>query len=178
MLQHKFNLLFEGFRLQFRRVDRRIRCAYHHLAVPRYGEQNAAIVGVRHHDGTVARQKVLVEHQVDALARRNNRFSVFVVHSEQCICERTGGVDHNPSVNPKLLARQHIFHFHAVDHIVRFHQAGHLHVVDQNRAVVGGRLRQVYGQPRIVELPVVVDHTAAKAAGLYRGDGLNGFLQR
>ena len=48
------------------------------VAVPRDREHDAAVGRVRHHDRVAARQKRSVEHEMDALARRDERRRVRV----------------------------------------------------------------------------------------------------
>ena len=67
-LQDKVDLLLhrDGFERGLR--HRRIGGADNGVAMPRDGEHDAAVAGVRHHDGVIARQEPAVENQVDALA--------------------------------------------------------------------------------------------------------------
>ena len=69
--QHEFDFLIEGDGFQRCLFHRRIGRADQRVAMPGNGEHDAPIFGVRHQDGIVARQKRAVQHQMRALARRD-----------------------------------------------------------------------------------------------------------
>ena len=68
--------------------DRRVGRADQRVPVPRDGEHHAAVARVRHHDGAVAGQERLREHEVDALARRDQRRRVGLGQPAHAVGER------------------------------------------------------------------------------------------
>ena len=92
-----------GTRFEFNVVHRGIGCADHDTIMPRNGKEHAAVRGLRNHDGAVAWQKRLRQHQMGALTGGNNGFGVRFIHLPDGIAENAGGVDDYLGSNRVLL---------------------------------------------------------------------------
>ena len=106
-------------------------------------------------------QERSVEHQVDALARRDHRLRRRVGRTPQVVGEWTGGVDHHLGARFHLLAGLGIAEADAVhEAIAVFRHLRDFGVVEQRRALFAGRRHQVDQQAGVVKLAVEVDHPA------------------
>ena len=71
VVEQVVDFLFQRPGLERQSCHRGVRGADEYSAAPGDGEQDPAVVGLRHHDGGLARQERAVEHDVGALAGRN-----------------------------------------------------------------------------------------------------------
>ena len=86
-------------------ANRRVGGADQRVAVPGDGEHHAAVARVRHHDGAPARQERPVEHEVDALARRDHRRGRRIGQAAHAVREGARRVDDHPRAHANLAAR-------------------------------------------------------------------------
>ena len=87
-------------------------------------------------------------------------------------------IDDDAAVELVLPAVLDIKRPQAANHSRGFDEAGHLHVIDGRAAEVGERLREVDGEPGVIELAVVVNHPAAQRFGFDCWNALQGFGAR
>ena len=154
-------------RLERWRRNRRVGGADERVTVPRNREHHAAVRRVRHHDRRVGRQKGVVEHQMNALARRDQRLRVGLGQPAHRVGECAGRIDDHARRDRPLAPGLLIGRDDAVDEAVGALRHRHdADVVDQRRALFGRGRHEVDQQPRIVELAVVVDDAAAQTFGL------------
>jgi len=107
---------------------------------------------------------------VHALTGRDQWSRLRIRQAADAVRERAGGVDHDLRAHPDLMAVFQVCRHHAVNEPVRLPgQTNDRRIVQQRRALLGGGLREVDEQPRVVELPIVVDHAAAQPFGPDRG---------
>ena len=178
-LEDEVDLPVERPWLEGGRVDRRVGRTDQRVLVPRDGEHHAPVARVRHHDRAVARQERPIEHEMDALARRDQRRRVRLGEMADAVTERAGGVDHHRRVDLERVTGFEIASHETVNEAVdALRDAGDLRVVEQRRALLGRGLHEVDQQPRIVELAVVIDHPAAQALGLDRRQALQRLVTR
>ena len=162
-LQHERHLALERPRLEHRGLDRGVGRADDRMSVPRNGEHHPAVLGVRHHDGGVAREKRAVEDQVDTLARRDDRCGCRVRQPPHVVGERTSGVDDDARRGMDGFAALQIPRHDPINRAVGGpRQRGHRRVIEQRRALLDRRLDEIDQQPGVVELAVVVDDAAAQ----------------
>ena len=113
------------------------------MIVPWNGEHYAAIAGMRHHDGAVAREKPAVENEVHALAQGHHGLRGWVRLAPQVIAECAGRVNHHLRLRPKLLAGFDVAYVYAIHKPVAvLRQAGDGGVVQQRGAMLGTRSGQ------------------------------------
>ena len=105
--------------------------------------------------------------------------ALHVRESPDGVTERARRIDDDARADSKLALAFDVFCDDAVDEAVRgLRQGSHANVVEHRRAARGRRLHQVDQQPRVVELPVVVDHAAAKSFGADRRQTLERLFAR
>ena len=147
--------------------------------MPGDGEHHAAVAGVRHHDGVIARQKLAGKHQVNALAGGDHRFRLRIRHATDVVGEGSGGVDDDLGVDLELAAAFEIDHRSTGQLAVGgLQQALDADIIYESRSLFGCSLGEVDQQAGIVELTVVIDDAAAQAIGLDGGQALEGFGAR
>ena len=165
--ENEFDLLLHRHRFQRDLGDGSIGSANQRVLMPRNRKHHAAIAGVRNHNGAIARQKGSVQHQVNALARRDHRDSIGFGHPPHCIAERAGRIDHHLRPHREGFARFQIHRGHTIQKSVSvLREPNYLRVIQKRGALLCRRRHQVDQQSSIVELTVVVNHAAAQAFGL------------
>ena len=125
-------------------------------------------------------RKEPVQHEVDALARRDHRRGGRVVDLADRVAERAGGVDDAAGGDGVLLPRFQVREHHPVDEALGVvGKPDDRGVVEQHRTLFFGGLGQVDQQPGVVELAVVVEDAAAQSVLLQLRDaGEHLFLPR
>jgi hypothetical protein len=157
---------------------RRVRGADDDTPMPGHGEEHAPVVRLRDHDGRITRQKLARQHQMHALARRDDVFGFLIVHAPHVIDKDASGVDHAAGANLVLPACFDAFGLQADDVAVFLHQTPAARVIEQDAAVVHRRAGEVDGETCVIELPVVINHPAIEPLRLQRGQLLDDFLPR
>ncbi len=168
-IQNKINLLVKRPRLEARPVHRRIGRSSHRVPVPRNHKQYPSIARPRHHQRRLALQKRPVKDQVNPLARHHQRLGVRVSQPPHLVRKDPRRIHHHPRRNRQIVSRLGVARHQAIDITVGISR--HLHrwaIVHQRCAVVRRRHRQVNQQPRVVELPIIIDDAAAQLFGLQR----------
>jgi hypothetical protein len=140
------------------------------MLMPRDGEHDAAIAGVRHHDGAGSRQEGTVEDKMDTLAGRDHGFCRGICPLPQFIGEGTGGVHNHFAFGREGVPRFDILGDYSVDEVLFvLRQISDLHVIQKCGALLEGSGHHVDEEARIVELAVVIDYAATEPIGLDRG---------
>ncbi len=172
--EQELDLLRQRPRLERDGGDRRVGGADDHPSQPGHGEEHPPVVGVRHQHRAVAGQETPVEHQVHSLAGRQQRLGARLVEAAHRVGEDAGGVDHHPRRDLERLAALLVARRHAGDQPMGamraggLEQADHAHGVDRHAPQVVEGAGEGDGEPRVVELRIVIDHAAAQAGGLDR----------
>ena len=178
VLEDEFNLLVERARLQRRLGHGRVRGADDDLVMPRHSEEHASVVRVRNHHSGIAGEKFLVQHEMHALARRDDVAGVRIIHAQHRIGEDAGGIHHHARLDHELPPALAIHGAHAADHPILFQQPSDPRVIQRRAPEVHHGLRQMNRQPRVIELSVVINHAAVQALRLQRGNAPQRFLAR
>jgi hypothetical protein len=165
--------------LERRLGDRRVGRADESVAVPGDREHDAPVARVGHHDGAPSWQVGPVEDEVDPLAGDDERRKPGLGQAPDGVAEGPGRVDHDAGPGTELSSALEVARHDAVHEAVRIpRQAGHRCVVEERRPLLGGGGGHVDEEPRVVELPIVVDDPSPKPLRADRGQPLEGLLLR
>ncbi len=167
LAEDELHFFMERRRLAGQVVARRVGRAEDGLAQPGHREQHAAVGRLRHHQRMRAGQKGAVDDEVHALARRHHRLGRrsirIAVHVAHGIHPHARGIHHAARAQLEAFPAFGVTRLQAA-HLAAFAiKAGHGDVVQHQRTAPQCGARQQQGQPRIVELPVPVLHTADQA---------------
>ena len=142
-------------------------------------KRNPPVVGLGDHDRRIAGEEGAIEHEVHALARRDDGTRAGVVQATDGVAERSRRVDHHPREHLERLSTLQVQGHHTGDEaLLVLENPVHLHVVREHSALLYGRRHHVDEQPRVVELTVVIEHAASEPLGLDRGDVLHRLFHR
>jgi hypothetical protein len=166
----EFDFLIGGDGLQRDLLHGEIRCSHHHVVVPRHCKKHTSIGRVRHHDGAFARQERFRQYQMRALACGYHCPRCGFVHPADPVAERAGRVDDDTGVNFALGPALHIADHRPRNQLSVFDQGHDLHVVDRDAAQIEYGLGQIHGEPRVIELAVIIADAPLQTLGFQRGN--------
>jgi len=135
-------------------------------------------VRARHHERGVAAEEVSRQHEVRALAGGDDGWGIRLVHAPDRVREDTGGVDDGAGVKGEFFAGLSIAHLSATDAPIFLQQRNDAHVVCHACAEIGRRLGERDGQPRVVELAILIADAAAQVGRSCVGHLVPGLLAR
>ena len=167
--EDEVDFLLQRARLQRRRGHGRVGGAEDELAMPRDGEEHAAVLRFRNEQRRVAGLKTPVDHEVNPLARREHRRRAGLVHPPDAVGKDAGRIDDGGGLEAELLARLRVARRDAAHAAVLLEQAGHGQVVERGAAARQERAEEGDREPRVVELAVDVEHAAAQSVAAERG---------
>src|SRR5579863_6659323 len=119
-------------------------------------------------DRRLTGQETLIEDKMYPLARRNYRLRIGIIQSKDAVGKDAGCIDDYSGGNFKGLPPQLVSGHNAGDATIGFDQFFDTAVVYEDSTLGGGCLREADRQSRVVELPVVIKHSAPQAVGIQR----------
>ena len=97
--QKKLDLILRGDRLRGGPIDRRVGCADHGMAMPRNQKDHSAVAGLWNNHRSIAREKTMVQDDMNALARCNDRFRCGQVGNPELVAEWSSRIDHTAGLD-------------------------------------------------------------------------------
>jgi len=94
------------------------------------------------------------------LAWRDNGLATGHIHLQDAVRKHPRRIDHRTGFDGIRLSTQAVHGPHTCYLFIIFDQTIHAAVIQQNGPLVRRRLCQTDSQPCVVELPVMIDHTA------------------
>ena len=88
----------------------------------------------------------------------------FVVHPQYRICEDPCGIDHHSRIDLVFFSVDHVHCLNTIyKTVIILYQAGYFHIVQCDTAFIRSSLGQVYCQPGIIKLSVVINGPAKQS---------------
>ncbi len=174
--QEKIDLLAERSRLKRDLCHRRVGRPDDNTVMPWNGEEDTTVGCVRDHDGGFGREKCLVKDDMHPLARDNAVRHCGVVHAEDGVGEDACRVHRDPAADFDFLAAFHVPRHDTVHTPLCLQEMRHLHVVDRGSSQIGQGLSEIDGQPRIIELSIMIDDPAPETSGFQSRNPFEGLF--
>jgi len=154
--QDEADLLGARARLEFGLAHLGVGRSDERAAVPRNDEEDASVVGVRHHDRVVRGQEFPRKDEVDAARGLDRRRGAGALHAADPVGEHARRVHDDRAADDRVVPVLEIGRADADDLPVVDEESVATHARDDARAVRRRRLREGERHARVVELRVVV----------------------